>query len=149
VNPGEIYRHEAFYRNSSTGVLEPKYLIVLARTLSDDVVARLLTSRSHGRPETPPCFHGNPYPSFYLGVLGDPLSAKSWVDLRKLDDLDSAIATRRQKDGVLKLVVTLDTGRLAEVMDCIAGADDTTQQQERSIRNQLAKIRSPAAGRRK
>jgi hypothetical protein len=45
VKPGEIYRHEAFYRNSSTGVLEPKYLIVLARTPGDDVVARLLTSR--------------------------------------------------------------------------------------------------------
>lgn len=130
-------------------MLEPKYLIVLARTPGDDVVARLLTSRSHGRPEAPPCFHGNPYPGFYLGVLGDPLSVKSWVDLRKLDDLDSAGATRRQKDGVLKMVTSLDTGRLVEVMECVAGADDTTRQQEQSIRNQLAKIRSPTAGRRK
>jgi hypothetical protein len=142
LNPGEIYRHKDFYRDPRTGKLEPKYLLLLARTPSDDLVARLLTSRPHGRPESPPCFHGNPYPSFYLGFLGGALSAKSWVDLRKLDDIDFASATRRTKDGVMNLIMTLDPNRLIEVMDCVAGAEDTTKLQEKSIRNQLAIVRS-------
>jgi len=58
VQPGDIYRHEAFYTDLSTGKLEPKYLLILAVPRGDDIVARLLTSRAHGRPETPPCFHG-------------------------------------------------------------------------------------------
>ena len=142
MNPGELYRHKDFYRDSRTGALEPKYLLFLARTPSHDLVARLLTSRPYGRPESPPCFHGNPYPSFYLGVLGGPLSTKSWVDLRKLDDIDFASAIRRKKEGVMDLILTLDPNRLIEVMDCVAGADDTTRLQETSIRDQLAIIRT-------
>jgi len=88
VQSGDIYRHEAFYRSAETGRLEPKYLVLLAALASGDWVARLLTSRQHGRPEQPPCFHGRPYSSFYLGVIGGPLPAKSWVDLRYLEDFD-------------------------------------------------------------
>jgi hypothetical protein len=142
LNPGDIYRHKDFYRDPRTGVLEPKYLLFLARTPSDDLVARLLTSRPHGRPESPPCFHGNPYPSYYLGYLGGALSAKSWVDLRKLDDIDFASATRRKKEGVMDLILTLDLKCLIEVMDCVASADDTTRLQETSIRDQLAIFRN-------
>lgn len=71
-----------------------------------------------------------------------PLSAKSWVDLRKLDDIDFASATRRKKEGVMDLILTLDPNCLIEVMDCVAGADDTTRLQETSIRDQLAIFRS-------
>jgi hypothetical protein len=145
--PGEIYRHEDFYRDPRTGKLEPKYLLFLARMSSDDLVARLLTSRPHGRPESPPCFHGNPYPGFYLGYLGGALSAKSWVDLRKLDDIDFASATRRKNDGVMNRILTLDQARLIEVLQCVAGADDTTKLQEKSIRDLLATIRGLATRR--
>src|SRR5689334_18003581 len=106
---GEIYRHEAFYRNAETGVLEAKYLVLLAVLPSGDFVARLLTSRSHGRPEDPPCFHGNPYPSYYLDVLGAPLTAKSWLDLRYLDDFDEIEFRRRVKSKRIALVRSLDT----------------------------------------
>lgn len=56
MHPGEIYRHDAFYRDPETGTLEPKYLVLLATLPSDDLVARLLTSRPHGRREQPPAF---------------------------------------------------------------------------------------------
>lgn len=141
VSPGEIHRHAAFYRNSETGELEPKFLLALARTPGDDIVARVLTSRPHGRPEDPPCYHGLPYPGYYVGVLGGSLSTKSWVDLRYLDDVDSIDAARLTEDGVLSLVMTLDAEVLAAALDCAAAADDTTRFQERSIRDQLAKIR--------
>lgn len=141
MNPGEIHRHAAFYRNSETGELEPKFLVALARTPGNDIVARLLTSRPHARPEEPRCYHGLPYPGYYLGVLGGSLSTKSWVDLRYLDDVDSLDVARLAKEGVLGLVMTLDAQVLAAVLDCTAAADDTTRLQERSIRDQLAKIR--------
>lgn len=95
MQPGELYRHETFYRSSETGQLEAKYLVLLAALSSGDLAARLLTSRPHARPQNPACFHGRPYSSFYLGVLGVPLSAKSWVDLRYLDDFDEIEFRRR------------------------------------------------------
>jgi hypothetical protein len=67
--PGRIFRHEQFYLDRDTGLLRPKYFLVLAVQSSGDCVARLLTSRAHGRPEDPPCFHGTPYPGFFLDVL--------------------------------------------------------------------------------
>jgi hypothetical protein len=138
---GEIYRHEAFYRSSETGELEAKYLIVLGTLLSADLVARLLTSRAHGRPEQPPCFHGNPYPSYYLGVLGGSLGAKSWIDLRYLDDFDELEFQRRLKSKRITLVSSLDKKVLVEALECAARAEDTTRLQERAIRDSLAKLR--------
>lgn len=142
MKPGEIHRHEAFYRSPETGAMEPKYLLALARTPGDDIVARLLTSRAHARPENPRCFHGFPYPGFYLGVLGSGLNQKSWVDLRYLDDLDSADVLRLHKKGVLVSVMALDAELFWGALDCAAAAPDTTVLQERCMRDQLAKTRS-------
>lgn len=89
METGQIYRYDDFYFSAETGHCELKYFVVLAFTPAGDTVARLLTSRAHGRPEQPPCYHGDPYPGFYLGVLGSPLGTKSWVDLRGLEDFDS------------------------------------------------------------
>ncbi len=141
MQSGHVYRHEAFYRSAETGNLEPKYLVLLATLPSGDLVARLLTSRPHGRPETPPCNHGHPYPSFYLGVIGNALSAKSWVDLRHLDDLDEFEFKRRMKSGRISLTTSLAKQVLSDLLDCAAAAEDTTRLQERAMRDALAKLR--------
>jgi hypothetical protein len=141
VQIGEIYRHEAFYRNAETGELEAKFLVLLATLPSGDFVARLLTSRQHGRPEKPPCFHGNPYPSYYLGVLGGSLSAKSWLDLRFLDDFDEVEFRRRIKSNRIALVGSVNTEVLVDLLDCAAGAEDMTRLQEKAIRDALATLR--------
>lgn len=141
MQPGQIYRHEAFYLSAETGRYEPKYFVVLALTPSGDAIARLLTSRAHGRPEQPPCYHGNPYPGFYLGVLGPPLGTKSWVDLRGLEDFDIGDLRRKQEQQRLKTITTVSDGTLASLLECAANADDTTRLQERCIRNQLASRR--------
>ena len=86
--PGRIYRHEQFYLDRDTGLLKPKYFLVLAVQSSGDCVARLLTSRAHGRPEQPPCFHGTPYPGYFLGIPGQGLGVRTWIDLRFLEDFD-------------------------------------------------------------
>ncbi len=141
MNPGEIYRHDAFYRNRDTGELERKYLLVLAHTPGNDIVARLLTSRAHGRSEHPRCYHGLPYGGFYLGTPGAPLTSKTWVDLRYLDDIDASAAQRLSQQGILGLVITLSEALLAEVLECVAAADDTTRRQEIAIRDVLANMR--------
>jgi len=141
MNPRDIYRHDAFYRNRETGELERKYFVVLACLPGNDLVVRLLTSRAHGRPEHPKCFHGLPYPSFYLGVLGNPLSKKSWVDLRYLDDLDPSSATRLFQRGTLAQASTVPAEYFADLLDCAARADDTSRAQERAILNQLDLMR--------
>lgn len=139
---GEIYRHSSFYADSQTGQLKTKFLLILALPNGGDVVARLLTSRyaSH-RLEQPPCYHGDPYPGFYLGVPGGALSVKTWVDLRKLDDLDIDAVNGFLRKGVMTLVSTLSKEQLRPVMECAASANDTTRQQERSIRDALASLR--------
>lgn len=141
MQPGQLYRHDRFYLNSETGRYETKYFVVLALTPAGDVVARLLTSRAHGRPEQPPCYHGDPYPGFYLGVLGPPLGAKSWVDLRGLEDFDINSLQRKLKQQQINLIAALPTTTFTALLDCTANADDTTKLQESCIRNRLAALR--------
>ncbi len=141
MQPGALYRHEAFYLSTETGEYEAKFLVLLAVLPSGDFVARVLTSRAHGRPEHPPCFHGHPYSSFYLGIVGGALSAKSWVDLRYLDDFDEFEFRRRQGSNRIVPVGTLNKKVMLELLECVANAEDTTRLQERAIRDEIAKLR--------
>lgn len=142
MQPGDICRHERFYRNPETGELEPKYLLCLARTPAGDFVARLLTSRAHGRPEQPPCYHGYPYPGFYLGVPGGPLGARTWLDLRHLEDLDEFEFASKERQGILTRVLSLDHKLLVPAIECAAGAEDTTRYQEQALRDELDRLRA-------
>jgi hypothetical protein len=141
VVPGMVYRHDRFYVDRETGEFRRKYFVVLATTRSGDFVARLLTSRAYGRPKHPPCFHGNPYPGFYLGVLGRQLTTDSWVDLRFLEDLDPAEFRRLAGGGTIRSIMELTQPLLREVLDCSAAAEDTTRQQESALRDELAQRR--------
>lgn len=140
MQPGEIYRHAAFYVDA-IGEIRTKYLLVLSAPSGADVIARLLTSQPHGRPETPPCYHGLPYGGYFLGILGPPLIRKSWVDLRHLNDLDPVDVRAEQSRRILSLVVALPTDVLCAVIECVAGADDTTRRQEKYLRDTLAVLR--------
>lgn len=140
MQPGDIYRHAAFYVDAA-GEIKSKYLLVLAVPPGADVIARLITSRPHGRPEIPACYHGLPYGGYFLGIPGDPLTRKSWVDLRYLDDLDPADAHANQTRGTLSRVAALQTNILCAVIECVAGADDTTRRQEKCLRDTLAALR--------
>lgn len=139
---GEILLNPAHYVDRQTGESKPKYFLILALSRSGDLIVRLLTSRVHGRPEQPRCFHGDPYPSFYLGILGGRLSDKSWLDLRGHPDLDCGTVQKKLQAGQMEVVTTLDRELLAAAMDCAAAAPDTALLQERSIRDSLAQLRS-------
>lgn len=135
VTPGQIYRHVQFYKNSN-GEWETKHLLILAWAPGGDIVFRLLTSRAHGRPEKPPCYHGDPYPGFYLGYLGGNLTAKSWLDLRGAKDYDADAFAADMADKHLAYEMTLPTETLCAALDCSANADDTTHQQASRMRDQ-------------
>lgn len=138
---GHLYRDDAFYADPATGELKLKYFLVLAAPARGDIAARLLTSRDAGlRPEQPPCYHGDPYPGFYLGILGGPLGAKSWLDLRPMDNLDRWDFAKHEETGRLHEIRALPMPQLRAAMECAAGADDTTRAQERLIRDALAAL---------
>jgi hypothetical protein len=140
VRPGEIHFRRNFYYDRETGELRGKYLLALAVLPGGDIVFRLLTSRPHGRREAPPCFHGDPYPSYFLGVPGNPLDRNTWVDLRSCDDYDGASAAGHLARGELVRVKSLSPAALRPIMECVAAANDTTRLQERAIRDQMAAL---------
>lgn len=141
MEPGDIYRHDQFYRHLITGELERKFLVFLAPTPGDDWVARLLTSQANMRTEQPPCSLGYPYPGFFLGVLGQVLPLKTWVDLRGLPDIDPLSVTQLVRLGIMGSVMALPKASLKQLIECAAAAEDTTRQQERALRDQLARMR--------
>lgn len=142
LRPGTILLHRRFYADRN-GELKPKYLVLLAPMRGGDAVVRLLTSQHAGiRPEQPPCFHGDPYPGFYLGVLdaSQGLGKKSWLDLRGLEDADGVGLARLMEAGVVSVVMALPADVLRAALECAAGADDTTRVQEQALRDQLAAL---------
>ena len=138
VAPGVIFRHDLFYRDELTGERLPKYLAVLAVLPGGDLVFRLLTSRQLGRREQPPRCHGDPYPGFFLGVLGGPLTQKSWLDLRGIEDFESGEFRTELAKNILQPVMRLNGEALRAAMECAAAASATTVAQEQAIRDQLA-----------
>jgi hypothetical protein len=71
------------------------------------------------------------------GVPGGLLSVKSWVDLRYLDDFDELEFQRRLKSKRIVPVMSLTKGVAVELLDCAAGAEDTTRLQERAFATSL------------
>lgn len=139
MHVGRVYHHEAFYADAETGELRGKYLVILGKPEADDVVFRVLTSRhAHVRPEG--CHHGVPYPGFSLGILGGELPRPTWVDLREQDDYDADVFRGRLGKGLIRPVLQLDHGVLRSLLECAAGADDTTPRQERHMRDAMAAL---------
>lgn len=138
---GHVYQDARFYADAESGELKRKFLLVLAAESGHDIVARLLTSRYVNlRPREPACFHGDPYPGFFLGVPGGPLNRETWLDLRGMDDLDAWAFERHLSEGRITEVGPIAVGLLRKALACAASADDTTRSQENRIRNALAQL---------
>lgn len=139
IEPGQIYRDRRFYRDSA-GEFKSKYVLILAISPGNDLIFSLLTSRQHGRPTDPRCFHGHPYPGFYLGTLGNPLSRDSWLDLRGLHEAEHDAFLRDMADHIISPITALEAAVLLESLDCAAAAEDTTRHQERTILDTRARL---------
>lgn len=140
--PGQIYYHPRYYEDPP-GVWHPKYFLLLCSDRSGDFVFRLLTSRRNDRPRDPPCYHGNPYPGFYLGVLGDSLVMESWLDLRKEDrELESTYIQNQARLGAIQRIFSLDSEVMCKILDCASRAIDTTERHSQLMRDQMARFQS-------
>lgn len=134
--PGDVWSHASFYRHDETNEPLRKFLLILALRADGDVVYRLLTSRQHGRPTNPTCFHGAPYPGFYLGVpmVGGLIGCETWLDLREMeDDFDAVHFRQLAVAGVLTLVHTMLGREFCSSLSCAANAQDTTKRQRNAI----------------
>lgn len=138
MRPGEIHHHRRFYLDRETGAHRGKYLLTLAVLPGGDIVVRVLTSRPHGRPTQPRCFHGDPYPGFYFGTIDGQLNRDSWLDLRAMEDVDPGAANKERQRGDLTLVMVLDMDLFRQALNCAASANDTTRMQERAMRDLIA-----------
>jgi hypothetical protein len=126
---GDIYLHAQYYRNAITQQWMSKYFLVLAISPSGDIVFRLLTSQPHGRPNNPPCYHGDPVAGYYLGVLGGSLNKPTWLDLHPHKDMDGDDFAQKITEGVISFCRTLPIGMLCPAISCAANAPDTTNAQ--------------------
>jgi len=143
VATGDILSHNAYYLDGS--VFKKKYLLVLAVQDNGDIIYRLLTSRQAGRPRMPPCYHGFPYPGFYLGVIGGTLDKESWIDLRECEDLDKLEYSKLQREGIISRAGSLPISQLPAIIECCAFAEDTTRRQQSvllSVKQNLIQARS-------
>lgn len=137
--PGAIFHFADFYVDLHTGESRGKFFVVIAVHGNGDVIVRLLTSQTAGRRQSPRCFHGDPYPAYFLGTLGNALTRPTWVDLRAQDDFDATDLGAVVANGRCHAVQSLASEETTAVMSCVASADDTTKWQEQTIRDELAR----------
>lgn len=140
AQPGYIYHFSDFV--FTNGERKNKYLLLLGLSRSDDYIFRLLTSRQHGRSTNPPCYHGNPYPSFYLDTIGELMPKPSWLDLGKQDDFDRPDFDAMLSSGQITSIGPIPEPLFCAALECTAEADDTTTAQERALRDLLSELRN-------
>lgn len=143
---GEVWRHARYYTDLETGEMLPKYLLVLALLPDRDIVYRLLTSRAHGRPEAPPCYHGHPLPGYYLGTpqpAGSPLGKPTWLDLRECADFDARDFATLEAGGTLTRVHQFAAATMCDAVSCAANAPDTTRRQASALYGTRALLQCP------
>lgn len=133
MQAGEVWHHAAYYR-APQGAWVGKYLLILDVS-NGDVVYRLLTSRDQGRPRVPACFHGDPYPAFFLGIPGGHLHRDTWVDLRECEDMDVCDFSSLAKSNALTLCMSIQKALLCNSLLCAANAQDTTGRQRKAMMN--------------
>ncbi|WP_321951936.1 hypothetical protein [Paraburkholderia bannensis] len=143
-NAGEIWLDTCYYPDAD-GTWRSKYILILGFTKASDLVHRVLTSRGNGRSRNPACHHGDPYPAYFLGVIGGPLHKDSWLDLRSANDYDSLNFKKATSNGSIKFIETLPKPVFCAALACAMAADDTTAFQRQAMDRQRQALSCPAA----
>jgi hypothetical protein len=131
--PGELY----YYPNYvfPDGNIRDKYVLLMGETRGGDWILARTTSKAHGRPQNPRCNHDNPYPSFYLDTAGGLLPLETWLVLDRLDDYDTISFSSELKAGAISLAGIIPPALFCQALDCAARADDTTREQEKTMKD--------------
>lgn len=135
---GEVWLDNDFFGDGT----KRKYLLILA-VAAGDVTFRLLTSQQKGRPEVPPCHHGDPFAGFYVGALGGPLTKPTWLDLDDTDDMDDLKFGHLVGTGKLSRVMDISPQLLCPALRCAANAPDTSRRQRARILDSVQTLGCP------
>lgn len=142
--PGQIWRDDCYYLDRSSGECMPKYILILATDRSGDLVTAAFTSKSHGLPEDPACFHGPPRAGYFVGAPGSVLARPTWVDFSSLQDVDALDFDRWRSQGRVGLIPrALASALLCGVLRCLLGHQDTTRRQARLMADLASSMGCP------
>lgn len=132
---GEVWKNSEFYSDKDTGNPLPKYFLIIGTENTGDIIYKLLTSRSNGRPSDPACYHGLPYPSYYIGTPQPSgcLCKPTWIDLRESETVDCMDFKRLLHASVVSLEHTISNDELIPILECAAQSDDITKRQRDAV----------------
>lgn len=142
VSAGQIWRDDCYYLDHTTGECQRKYVLILAvESNGCDAVTAVLTSKSNGLTEAPPCSLGPPRAGHYVGVPGGKMTLPTWVDFSSIDTLDNydlvAHVSSRRKSLVAQ---ALPPEIFCAVLRCVLQSDDITLRQARWIGDTVAAL---------
>jgi hypothetical protein len=131
--PGELYHYPNYV--FPDGGQRDKFVLLMGKTRADDWILARTTTQPHGRSHNPPCYHGDPYPGFYINTAGGLLPKTTWVALDRLDDYDTRDFDTKAAQGKIALVGKLALNTFCQLLDCAIRAQDITAIQERAMRD--------------
>lgn len=137
--PGDVYHFPDYV--FPDGETRDKLVVLLALTRADDWVLARTTSRQHGRPADPPCYHGYPYSGFYLHRADGVLRLPSWVPLDRFDPADAQEFGRYVAENRVTRKGRLQIPLFIALLECCAQVEDLQRMQEEAIRDVLGGLR--------
>lgn len=144
VQPGQIWRDDCYYLDSTTGECRPKYVLILAIAQDGDLLAAAFTSKSHGLSESPQCSIGPPRAGYFVGQPGGVLVRPTWLDFSSVQDVDAPDFRRwRQQNRINLLPRPLPRALFCGVLRCLLGWDDLTGRQARLVGDLAAAVGCP------
>lgn len=136
--PGDVYHFPDYV--FPDGSSRDKFIVLLAVTRASDWIVVRTTSRQNGRPTHPPCYHGYPYPGYFVELADGLFRLPTWIALDRFDALDSKAFAARAKSRHVELKGRLGRSLFAGLLRCCVQSDDVTVLQDQAMREVLATL---------
>ncbi len=136
--PGDIYYDPHF--RFPDGAMKGKLFIILGLAPSDDYIVARTTSNPQRKSWHYGCHNDEPDPNFFIPIGRQVFHKDTWINLDYLVDLDARDFKAKIKARDIQHKDRLPVDILKDLMACAASADDTTQLQEKVIRDTLTTL---------
>lgn len=117
-----------------------KLFIELGRSPAADYITARTTSNPTHKSWKYGCHNDEPEPSFFIPASLKVFPEDTWVCLDYLADLDAKEFEAKVAAGDIRKMGVMPTNILKDLIECAAGAEDTTQMQARVLRDVLAEL---------
>lgn len=122
------------------GASKGKLFIILGIAPSNDYIVARTTSNPQRKSWQYGCHNDEPDPSFCIPIGRNVFPLDTWICLDYLMDLDDYELKAKTKMGSIEQKGVLPGDILRDLLACAASAEDTTYQQEQTIRDILAEL---------